>query len=915
MRRGQELSDGEEQDYLDLGVTLSWLARFDLVVVDEGHYEPAPSWSRSVRALGCPTLLLSATPFRNDYKLFRVRGRFVFNLPFPAALDANIVRDVTFLPLAEGGRAAVPAAPVEADEDSEEAAEVTAEDRGAVAGFVAALAEVVPGLLEGIAIEHPKIIVRAGSFEILELLQSDLHAAFGEIPILIHDRVSKPKSDDERRRYQAVKIARDRHPQAQFWMHQTKLLEGIDEPTFVAVAIFDPFTNSRQLVQQIGRVLRSTDPARQAPQTAHVLIPQTAFDETLADWTRYLEFEIYAAEKGLGSIVPSEAYLPEQIVRHMPQMQYVDGRFRRRLSDDIALTAADIVAPKRAAVFAAGDAFDLETAKVEMLEAILARNRFVVRSIDNLPDNVAGWTFFTVDESPYLANHFITEWRLGVALAAQVGDHVYVFNSDGVAFSPGRVDLSRAREASLTRLMPDSSTITQVSAHSLDMSDRAIRSLTQRTRSFADTFTDLLDPVLRPTGVTGFVGGVGRYLGIARGKVVDAIDENVPIAEYLVWVDRLERELSNRALTPSRVFRRYAQPVLPDPELAGRPANILLDLTEEAMREYGLRGDAEGEQLPGGMLAYEDFCVDIEDGQFAIRGLDGVEVPCEIRYLPDSGRYRIISETLNQRHRPAATSRARRTVSLTEQINQAQSFRVLTAEPGVVYMYGDFLKAHDILGSDGSVLALESAQGVAPLRETETEKGETLFDADPAAWAATSVFGLTKTYCERGGQGGDNVYEQALRDFDLVLLDDDSTEVGDFIAVGDRRLAIIHAKAHRDLSEGAVTKLEAVGRQAVASLAFCATAAQVQGIADDRWLRPTIFNGRNVNLSRVFRNARGLADGEIAPFVRAALTNPSFNREVWVVAGTCWTSKVFERAPRQGTFQTACGSCSCSWKA
>jgi hypothetical protein len=52
------------------------------VVVDEGRYEPAPSWSRSVRELKRATILLSATPFRNDYKLLQVKGRFVFNYPF-----------------------------------------------------------------------------------------------------------------------------------------------------------------------------------------------------------------------------------------------------------------------------------------------------------------------------------------------------------------------------------------------------------------------------------------------------------------------------------------------------------------------------------------------------------------------------------------------------------------------------------------------------------------------------------------------------------------------------------------------------------------------------------------------------------------------------------------------------------------
>ncbi|MBC7210759.1 MAG: DEAD/DEAH box helicase family protein [Pseudomonas sp.] len=65
---------------------------FDLVIVDEGHYEPAISWSRGVREFNLPTLLLSATPYRNDYKSFRVRGRYLFNFPYRQAVDGRIIR-------------------------------------------------------------------------------------------------------------------------------------------------------------------------------------------------------------------------------------------------------------------------------------------------------------------------------------------------------------------------------------------------------------------------------------------------------------------------------------------------------------------------------------------------------------------------------------------------------------------------------------------------------------------------------------------------------------------------------------------------------------------------------------------------------------------------------------------------------
>jgi hypothetical protein len=61
--------------------------------------------------------------------------------------------------------------------------------------------------------------------------------------------------------------------------------------------------------------------------------------------------------------------------------------------------------------------------------------------------------------------------------------------------------------------------------------------------------------------------------------------------------------------------------------------------------------------------------------------------------------------------------------------------------------------------------------------------------------------------------------------------------------------------------------------------------AQVDGIENDRWKRPTQFNAKTVVLPRIFRNEKNVPENDVAATVRAALTNPSYDREVWIVAG------------------------------
>src|SRR5690606_25805575 len=115
-------------------------------------------------------------------------------------------------------------------------------------------------------------------------------------------------------------------------------------------AIYDPFTNARQLIQQIGRTVRSTDPTRTSPQLASVIAFPQVRTRIEQSWARYLEFENYCAGN-LKNVVPSEAYLPEEIVKRIPGMQYVDGEFRRRLPNDVTVAAHDLMLPLRASVF------------------------------------------------------------------------------------------------------------------------------------------------------------------------------------------------------------------------------------------------------------------------------------------------------------------------------------------------------------------------------------------------------------------------------------------------------------------------------------------------------------------------------------------------------------------------------------
>jgi superfamily II DNA or RNA helicase len=79
------------------------LERTSVVLVDEGHREPAPTWARALRSLGKPMILFSATPYRNDLRQFNVDGDFSEQLTFHQAVADGTIRNVVLHePIASG---------------------------------------------------------------------------------------------------------------------------------------------------------------------------------------------------------------------------------------------------------------------------------------------------------------------------------------------------------------------------------------------------------------------------------------------------------------------------------------------------------------------------------------------------------------------------------------------------------------------------------------------------------------------------------------------------------------------------------------------------------------------------------------------------------------------------------------------
>lgn len=905
----------KNQEIHAAGKMMNLIQTFDLVVVDEGHYEPAISWSRAIREADLPTVLFSATPYRNDYKSFRVRGRFVFNQSVQEALSCNIIRkpsfsllDISALPEGDAPPSVNDGSAVQSDaddtEDSKDGRDLTAAERADARMFVAGLVKNLKQLVPPAELVNWKVIVRAERLPKLVLLQELLKELSGEDALVIHHAVTSDEQD--RLRYKTVKSAQSAdNDSVRFWLHETKLLEGVDDPSFIAVAIYDNFGNARQLVQQIGRVLRSSDPSRTTEQQASVYALPRHHAVIERSWSRYLEFEEYCS-KNTEHVVISEAALPDRLISGLPDLQYVEGQFRPRYMLEDELSAEDIQLPASAAVFDfKGAEFDKEFLLREVSEAILGNDRFQPMEINGLPANAVAVAYYGWRTSPWLTRQFFPEWTLGVCILVKVEDLVFAHDTGGIVFDSAKLEMTRLAQNDLARGIPKSSDdrrvrVIRMSAASLDMSERAIRAQATRTASFEETFTDLLDPGMFPTSAFGRVGLHGRYLGFTQARVRDTRPMLLPLSEYLTWAEEVAKDIATNPLPQNPVFGRYAKLVSAPNKDGGAPKNVLIDLGD-SFEDYRSQDDVSLRILMQD-VDNPDLCADVdEDGNFDVE-IAGKSYKCNIEYREKTGRYRIASAGLDQYFQAMTQSGRRSAFTFSELLNRTQSFRVIPALVDVVYANGKFYMPQGLeQREDGSFPQMDNLVAVPILRDLQTEKGERIYPNDKVAWRARSQFGAIKAICELlPGEPVPDQYGQLGQDlaqFDLVICDDDGNEIGDFLAIDtqQRRVCIIHAKASDEVSLAAVSAVQVVGRQALSSLAFCSGISVTPRVTEERWGTEVNANGKKLDgLSRIFKNANNLDLPSARKAALDALRNKSWNKEIWIVASRLLNRSVFQ---------------------
>lgn len=674
-----------------------------LVIVDEGHYEPAPDWSEAVRGLGQPVILFTATPYRNDFKFFDVDRKFFYSYPHHRAERDRFLRTVSF-------------------EDS-----VFDGPGDFCAGLLAFCKRTF-----GKAKEQPRVIVRCASEEAVHQITTALAAA-GKSVVGIHERFERSADG----RFRPDVPAPDTFDTAQFWVHQYKLIEGIDDPSFRVVAIFQPLGNERSFVQQVGRVLRN--PGRRPNETAWVYSHPA---HNLKDsWEAYREYDRGVAQEAFRS--------PAEFARSLP-LQYVVGRFRSGFDLDAAQLHDQLDYARATQVFLVTDAFKLDLLEGSIRDEWNDDYDLELGQKTLTPDaNTRVLPYISTQNSPFLLRKAFPQYEFGYTVFRRVRNYLFYFDSQGR--TPKALEPTpRVAPAILERLFTGSTArLTSVALRNINVGRYDVRRRSSQAYSIGELAPDLGDHTHVASTASGLTASttstpgrlVSRYVGFSRSRVHDRVGGTTRFQEYIEWLEQVATELDNSSVTTLPVFDRYAEVVNPpqDPQ----PVNILLDFEQDRFEESPSFTATATSQT----LMIDELCLGVDaKGNFQCAA-NGRSYPVGVVWDAPTGVYLLESPALNRDYVMKELLSLRRPLSLVAFLNREQAFRVIPRSQGEeysVYSRGRFYRPRVALWgrvATGRFDLLNIIEGVQALGTIGSEKGGP-HSATAAGWANGTVFNL-----------------------------------------------------------------------------------------------------------------------------------------------------------------------------
>jgi superfamily II DNA or RNA helicase len=803
-------------------------AGLGLVMVDEGHYEPADKWSKAIRALKRPTVLMTATPYRNDHEFFLLEenvGRFRFT--HAEAERKHFLRRVNFETIEAG------------DEHD----------------FIAHVSE--------LSEPDAKVIVRCATADGIERMVKTIEE-MGDTVVGVHERFKGRSAP------LCQHVPATTEP-FRFWVHQYKLVEGIDDPAFKVLVFYDDLGNDRAVIQQIGRVLRN--PGMDADGEA-LVISRTGGAERA-----WLAYRVFDDQDESISVATAPTFVLDFLETH-PSSLYYDRRYRTKIDLDDANAWRLFAFPLRTRVFRANA--DILPSLDELADQTAIEwaedDRIVSAATPVLTpdDRTRIVPFIYVENSRLLKRGTFLEPSFGYTVLRRTDDLLFFVDSRGALPKVVAENFVAVDPAEMSRLFDAKrAQLTAVSLRNTNLARQAARSRQVRALEIDALAPDLSDYGYVCSVAEGRVTAAAqdpyrRYVGLTRSRVVDHQAQDLEYKTFSEWLDAVAVELNTTA-KPVATFDRYAKYVATPSDTT--PAYVLLDVDP-----------ARFARTSGGTtvkLEFEEAAVPVTAGRFTLKVNGGAHL-AQLDWNANLKRYDFQAPTLKAESFVSTETDRRELVTF---VNEEQALRIVVSGSKTVYSGGHFTEAVIPRKASGSFQLLDILTPITALSTTSDEKGRTVVDGD---WEASSVFGLLSALAPSNPRHATALLEfkAVLPTCDFVLCSDMGAEVADFIlANGDERVVFVHAKATAQKHKYSASQLHDVVMQATKNLPYLQPLGQ-EAPRYSRWNAP--WNSAGLTIAQRLREGDPavLSTGEkMWKNIRARIANPQTEREVWLVLG------------------------------
>ena len=803
--------------------------KIDLVVVDEGHYEPAVEWGKSVKGLKKLTVLMTATPYRNDLKLFQISDakKSVWQFRHHEAQSRQIIRSLDFESLGPGN-----------------------DLNGLITNFIAYWKNATKS--NSLVSATPRAIICCSDAISIETVVARLKGN-GIAALGVHDRFSR---DATKGHFHDVPPT---GTNAEVWVHQYKLVEGLDDHRFCCVALFCPIQNDRKLVQQVGRALRRHATDRNGKSA--ILLAPDEFD-IKQTWEAYLEFEKNA------ELVTTEHYrrVVDQLLSSQPDAEYFNGRFRKRFDvSDLDRNPKVTVAPS-VLVRALSSTFSLNayvadcTDTLSMADAIILGPKPFAPCVQQVDH--ALWIYATVQNSSLLERDSLYEVRLEAHCAVVCGDYLLISDSAGnypveiledhsSGLAPGR----------LSNLLDSTFKLTNLSVSSAIPFDNIVRAADIRGQDIGRIPASLTDRVQICRAARGASSTHGRrYVGMKRGRVRQELSTNqrkdYSIPDFVSWCREVAEEL-RRSSNGNTVFERFMQTCPPPTNLVARSIcvdlvrmdTVLINGKGESLQVK--RSSAELKQVHGTPNRYE---LSLEFERIAAPRVDITETLL-IDYQPQKKRFWFKSANNSQIRVDLGDPRFPGGRSLHDYLNVNQDLVLIGLDGGeVVYQGRDF---YSIDYRNAEKALLERIVTLTGATRCATEKGtkdQIELAKGTGGTRKQSTFAKASIFNAIASEKGVIPFDE-----DLLICDDLNSECADFVAadLAGKKLALLHAKTGGG-SKISASDFHEVVAQAIKNLAYLTPNAETPKGAKS-WKSGACWNTTAV--PRIFKAPAGVEQG------------------------------------------------------